>query len=292
MVIKINNYTFKGMSIGSRRTCIYIPELKVAFDMGYICEEIVRTQFVCISHGHADHISCLLAHERLRNGNKMIAPTYIMPEVCLEPFRMMHSCMRTLDKGLNDIILYQESNKYRGYKAEDCLIDGYPLNGNYRVKSLKTIHKIPSYGYVIYDERQKLKEEYKSLSGKEIAVKRKVEDLFDKLIVNEIAYTGDTVIEGVLQHSEFLNAEILLLECTFFEDVSPTDSHSYGHIHIKDIENNITKFNNKYIILFHFSARYQEEEILEKVEKLKTDTGRNIYAFLPDQSNIGNINDD
>jgi ribonuclease Z len=96
--------------------------------------------------------------------------------------------------------------------------------------------------------------------------------LFYKQKHIEIAYSGDTTIEGVLNNDKLLNAKVLLLECTILDDsVSEEQCHTRGHIHIQDLVTHWRYFRNEAIVLFHFSPRYSEMNVEAMVRKaLKT----------------------
>ena len=79
------------------------------------------------------------------------------------------------------------------YKASfilDCFIF-YQINSRYFVKAFPTIHRVPSQGYIVYKEEKKLKEEFKGMSGFDVAaLHRQGTDIHDVIITPEIAYTG------------------------------------------------------------------------------------------------------
>ncbi|XVF11973.1 hypothetical protein REPUB_Repub08aG0074800 [Reevesia pubescens] len=57
-----------------------------------------------------------------------------------------------------------------------------------------------------------------------------------------------------------LKARILVVENTFIDNsVSVEHATDYGHIHLSEIINYANKFENKAILLIHFSARYPLE---------------------------------
>ena len=97
-----------------------------------------------------------------------------------------------------------------------------------------------------------------------------------------LAYTGDTVIGGVIGHKDVLNADVLLIECTFLDDqISPKKARKRGHIHIEDIIKHKDKFNNKHIVLLHFSDRYQKEDVERLIlEKIQDEDFRNRIQVL------------
>ena len=54
--IQIEGYPVEGLSIGGQETCIILPSLKLAFDIGRCPQRAISQDFLFISHGHMDHI--------------------------------------------------------------------------------------------------------------------------------------------------------------------------------------------------------------------------------------------
>lgn len=54
--LNIGEYQIEGLSIGGHETCIIVPKLNVAFDIGRCPPRAVSQDFLLISHAHMDHI--------------------------------------------------------------------------------------------------------------------------------------------------------------------------------------------------------------------------------------------
>lgn len=52
----LEGYTIEGLSIGGHETCVIVPELKCAFDIGRCPARAVAMNFLFITHAHLDHI--------------------------------------------------------------------------------------------------------------------------------------------------------------------------------------------------------------------------------------------
>ena len=72
-----------GSSISGHWSCIAIPSMSIAFDMGWIFAESLACDTVLITHGHSDHISALPQHARIRTMRGDKRATYIMPTECI-----------------------------------------------------------------------------------------------------------------------------------------------------------------------------------------------------------------
>jgi ribonuclease Z len=133
------------------------------------------------------------------------------------------------------------------------------------VHALPTVHRVPSVGYALVQTRRKLKQEYLGLPGREIALLKKTVEITNNTETVLFAYTGDTTIEGVLQHSKFLEAEVLVTECTFIDDtVDEKTAIERGHIHLDQLVEHQDKIKG-ILVLTHFSPRFTKEQIEETV---------------------------
>lgn len=52
----LGGYSVEGISVGGHETCVIVPELKSAFDIGRCPPKAVHQNFLFITHAHLDHI--------------------------------------------------------------------------------------------------------------------------------------------------------------------------------------------------------------------------------------------
>ncbi|MFT5422749.1 MAG: ribonuclease Z, partial [Phycisphaerales bacterium] len=52
-------YRVQGFSVAGENTCVMVPELDVCFDAGQCLRASLAAKYMCISHGHMDHIGGL-----------------------------------------------------------------------------------------------------------------------------------------------------------------------------------------------------------------------------------------
>ncbi|HXT84068.1 MAG TPA: hypothetical protein VN704_07030, partial [Verrucomicrobiae bacterium] len=283
--MRVGHYILIGQSIAGCRTCIAIPKLNICLDMGIYTDISIRQKYVLISHGHADHIGCLHMHAFNRRLLRMENPIYFMPQECVDGFNLAHKAYKTLNRN----VLSNIDHNWLTQQYQICTEERKEL-GNLIIGSFKTVHPVPSQGYVIYEKRSRLKEAYKQLSEKEIGTIRKSgEQVTQASETPIIAFTGDTTIKGVLQNPEFLQAEILIIECTYLNVnkkgkglTSPSLASQRGHIHEQDLIQNQEKFKNKFIVVTHISRRHTSQEIQKSLERLQAVfNSRKIYIFDP-----------
>ena len=298
-VVKLGNWTIRGKSQGGKETAIIIEELSIVFDMGYQPEKIEAIQNVLISHGHCDHIGCLhFCHANRKLQNIKLPWMVVMPQCYMAPFKVFATAMSSMGcggypKAFAECQFLDEKDSTVTIKPYDKLvIDKFieseqckdlPLihKSNYFVTAHEMKHKITSYGYIITEKRQKLKKEYLSLKGPEIKkLKSEGIEIQETINLPLIAFTGDTNIHAVLDCPDFLMSEILIMECTHFDDTIE-NAESHGHIHFQQIVENIDKFQNKWIILCHLSQKYRKiEDIAEYLEVLTDEQRKRIIVWI------------
>lgn len=54
--VEVEGYSIEGTSIGGLETCVIVPQLKSAFDIGRCPSRAVHQNFLFITHAHLDHI--------------------------------------------------------------------------------------------------------------------------------------------------------------------------------------------------------------------------------------------
>lgn len=261
LTINIDKYTYNlyGYSRGGERTCIVIPELDVVFDFGYTELKAISINNKLISHGHIDHIGSLHTDHHFRLANKIFKEQqYIMPKQCIEPYKMIISGFAHMNSGKNGKInIIEELKNIILISSEDCSNEMQKLTNEYYCKSYLMDHRIISYGYIIYRKSKKLKLEYVGLDKLEyIKFKNTGVQITDDIYTPIVGYTGDTSINGVLNNIEFLDVPLLLMECTGF-NIEDKKIRLDNHIHIDDIYDNVNKFKNKKIVLYHVSPKYK-----------------------------------
>jgi ribonuclease Z len=131
------------------------------------------------------------------------------------------------------------------------------------VTAFATAHTVPSRGYLVWERRHKLKEEYLGLPGEQIrdlrlsgvAVTREVR-------IPLVAYTGDTNPRGLDDYPPVYEAKILITELSFLRASHRREKiHKFGHMHLDDLLERAERFRNEVIICAHFSTRYTSQEV-------------------------------
>lgn len=270
--LTIEGYPVEGLSIGGHETCIIFPSLKLSFDIGRCPQRAIAQDFLFISHAHMDHIGGLPMYVATRGLYGMKPPTIIVPKCIKEVVEELFEVHRKMDQS-------ELKNNLIGLDVGEEL----HIRRDLKVKAFRTYHRIPSQGYVVYSVKQKLKQEYLGRSATEIKMlKSSCVEITDTLIEPQVAFTGDTTSDFIVDSTniDVLRAKILVMESTFLdESITVEHARDYGHIHLSEIINQAEKFENKAILLIHFSARYTVKEILQAVSALPPPLAGRVFAL-------------
>lgn len=268
-----SGYDFEGISEGGVQTCITISRLSMMLDIGILPHEKINLENVLLTHGHLDHAAGIPYYISQRSLHHLKAPNIYVPALMYE----------NLDAILK---LY---SKIEDFEYQYNLVPAetgkeYPLNSTCLFKPLKSIHRVNSQGYTIFERVKKLLPEYANLSPQEIVqLKDKKVPITEEKDTAIFSFSGDTQIEYVLENKEVQDSKILFLECTYIDNDRPIDrARKWGHTHLDEIIANADFFKNEKIVLIHFSKRYKNSYIRDTVKKKLPESLRDrVYCFLP-----------
>jgi ribonuclease Z len=252
LTLKHGNLTVEGYSRAAVQTYWRIPELKLGFDLGAQPWDFMGTPTWLVTHTHLDHVAALPVYIARRRMMKMEPPHVYLPAESLEDVRRLLLAAQRLDRGRQVCHLH-------GVQAGEEI----ELSREHVVTAFATAHTVPSRGYLVWERRHKLKEEYLGLPGEQIrdlrlsgvAVTREVR-------IPLVAYTGDTNPRGLDDYPPVYEAKILITELSFLRASHRREKiHKFGHMHLDDLLERAERFRNEVIICAHFSTRYTSQEV-------------------------------
>jgi ribonuclease Z len=249
--------TVEGYSRAAVQSYWRIPELKIGFDLGAQPWDFMGTPTWLVTHTHLDHIAALPVYVARRRMMKMEPPDLYIPAYALDDVRRLLLVLQRLDRGRMICNLH-------GVNAGEEI----ELSRDHVITPFATTHTIPSVGYLVWERRFKLKEEYHGLAGEQIRDLR----LAGTPVTREVrtpllAYTGDTSPGGLDAYPPVYEAKILITELSFIRPNHRREKiHKFGHMHLDDFVERADRFQNELIVCAHFSTRYHPQEVRRIVE--------------------------
>jgi ribonuclease Z len=249
--------TIEGYSRAAVQSYWRIPELKIGFDLGAQPWDFMGTPTWLLTHTHLDHVAALPVYVARRRMMRMEPPVLYLPTEAVEDVRRLLLIMQRLDRGR---MLCELHGVTPGTDIE--------LSREHVVTPFATTHTIPSVGYLVWDRRFKLKEEFQGLAGDKIRDLR----LSGVAVTREVrtplvAYTGDTSPAGLDACPDAYRAKILITEMSFILPNHRREKiHKFGHMHLDDFLERADRFENELIICAHFSTRYDAQRVRRIVE--------------------------
>jgi ribonuclease Z len=244
--------TVEGWSRAAVQTYWRIPELNVGFDLGGHPWDFMGTPNWFVSHTHLDHVAALPIYLARRRMMKMEPPRLFVPAESLDDIKKLMLIMQRLDRGRQVADLHGVSPG-----------DEIELGRNQIATVVNTVHTIPSRGFIVWERRHKLRDEFVGLPGEKIKELRlSGVEITREVRIPIVGYTGDTAPAGLDNNPEFYDVKILITEMSFIRASHRRDKiHKYGHIHLDDLVERAGRFKNEVIIVGHFSTRYHPNEI-------------------------------
>jgi ribonuclease Z len=260
----------EGVSIAGRESFYKVPAFHALLDFGRAPEDTVPYATVCLTHGHLDHAAGLAHHASRRLLDGMPAARVFVPEEACADFEGWLAFAQRLEKvdyGLH-VTAVQPGASFR-------------LRNDLEMKILPGRHRVPSVGYLFSEVKHKLKEEFASLSGEEIAALRaRGVEVAARREIPILAYPGDCG-PGIFDAApELFAARVLLIECSFLLPEDRDRAHAYEHLHLEDFLDRADLFQNEAIVLTHFSQRYRVGEIREALRSLPEALAGRVIPFL------------
>ncbi|XP_070571703.1 uncharacterized protein [Ptychodera flava] len=262
--MEIGKFKVYDWSIAGTETCIvvFIEGLKIAFDIGYSTSQSVRCDHVFVSHGHMDHVSGLLQHAAKRRLVSMKSAAYYVPPM-LKPSLLSAAQLFASMDGKDNLTKVNIQEAQPG--------DNIKLPQGYFVTPFKTVHVVPSQGYILWKQKSKLRHKFKGQASSDIAkLKQSGVEVTESQDIPEIAFTGDTTFEYFhLEENEAIRrVNLLIMEVTYLDDETTLDkARARGHIHLNELVENEELFCDvQSILLMHFSFKYSASQIEELVK--------------------------
>jgi ribonuclease Z len=132
----------------------------------------------------------------------------------------------------------------------------YEIKNNIAMRGFPVEHTAPAFGYVVFERRTKLKEEYVGFPQEKLReLKDQGVEITRKLQAPLVAYLGDTEPGAALVRQDVRTAQVVISECTFFEEEHRGRAKIGKHLHVHDIVEWLGVLECETLVLIHVSRR-------------------------------------
>lgn len=253
--IETPRFTIQGSSRAGVESWYRIKELGVALDLGRCPDNLVGVARIVLTHAHVDHAAGVPYYAAQRKLQGLDPGTVYVPAASLDGFRDLIAAHERLENSTYQINLVGIAP---GEEIE--------LRKDLAVRAHAASHPIPANAYEFIERRNRLLPELRGLPPGEVERRRARGDAVSEPAEASILfYTGDTDRRIFETSDAIFRAEVLLIECSFTWADDRERARKYAHIHIDDIADVATRFENKLVVLTHFSLRDSREEIERQV---------------------------
>lgn len=253
--IATEHFTIEGRSRAGHETYFRVRELGAVLDIGRCPDMAIGMPNIFVTHAHLDHALGIPFYAGQRHLQRIPGGRVFVPSEAAEDFRAL---MRLHEK-LEDT----------GYDIEIVGVaegDVVSIGKGHEVRGHRATHRVAARGYEFLEVRHHLRPEF---AGRDDIgeLRRRGESVAEEYRQPLLFYTGDTD-RGILESNDALyRAEVLIIECSFIADGHQDRAAKYRHIHFDDIAEFADRFENRMIVLTHFSRRYARAEIRDEIRR-------------------------
>jgi ribonuclease Z len=269
--ITTDHFTIEGRSRAGQETYFRIRELGVVLDIGRCPDLAIGVPDIFISHAHLDHALGIPFYAGQRHLQRIPGGRVFVPREAADDFRALMLLHQKLEGTDYDIEIV-------GVGEGEVIA----LGKTHEVRAHQATHRVAARAYEFLEVRHKLRAEY---AGRDdiSELRRRGTKVVEEYRQPLLFYSGDSD-RGILESNQALfHAEVLLIECSFIVDGHQERAARYRHIHFDDIADFADRFENRLIVLTHFSRRYSRAEIRDEIGRRCPDRLRDrVRLALPE----------
>ena len=249
------HFTIEGRSRAGHETYFRVRELGVVLDIGRGPDLAIGTPHIFVTHGHLDHALGIPFYAGQRHLQRIAGGRVFVPSEAADDFRALMVLHEKLEGTEYDIEIV-------GVGEGEVI----PISRGHEARGHRATHRVPARAYEFLEVRHRLRPEY---AGRDdiVELRRQGLDVTEEYRHSLLFYTGDTD-RGMLESNDALfRAEVLMIECSFVGEGDQDRAARYRHIHFDDIVEFADRFENRLIVLTHFSRRYSRDEIHDQIRR-------------------------
>ena len=256
-VLDVEGLEIAGYSVAGEESVVLVPELDVAFDIGRCPHEALRINNVLLTHGHMDHAAGVAYYFSQRDFQGIEGGRMLVTRPLVEPLERLMRAVAGVE----------------GHPSPHEFVpmsDGqdFEIRRGLLVRAFRTRHLGSSLGFAVVEVRQKLKEEYLGKPGPELVeLKKQGVAITNRVEIPRVAYLGDTAKAPYMELPCVRDAEVLLIECTFFDPDHISRARAGRHLHVADLPEVLEGSHNTRIILTHVTRRTNLAEARRRLKK-------------------------
>ena len=269
--LQCGELSLAGVSIAGEQTAVAVGELDVCFDIGLCPRVALSCGHICLTHGHMDHAAALAYYFSQRDFQGMQPGTALVPKQIAQPIEKMLGAWDEIERKVSPRKIVPMGDG-----------DEYEIRRDLIIRAFSVPHTGESLGYLVYERRKKLLEEYLGLSGPQIVeLKNQGQEITRTTQVPVLCYLGDVQFKGLEWTDMMRQAPILVMECTFFEEDHQHRARFGQHVHIDDLVELLPQLQNEYIVLTHLTRRTDMRQAKKLLaQKLSRDQRQRIHFFM------------
>jgi ribonuclease Z len=263
-----------GGSRAGEGTLLLLPQLHLALDAGRPHRALPAMTMVLVSHGHMDHIGGVGYWASQRQLQSMGPARLAVPHQIAAGVEGLLATHARLEGGA----------PYDVQVMAVAAGQSVALRKDMRVEFFATDHWVPTLGSRVVWRRHRLLPGFVGLPGEEIARRRLDGDEVTEAIETDLlAYCADSGPAVLEAGSPALEAEVLLLECSFFRPSDRDRAVRYGHLHLDDILVRTAGLRCRHLVLLHASRRHRLREVEEILsERLRPALSCSLHHLMVD----------
>ena len=246
-------FRVQGISVAGEQTAVQVPELDIAFDIGLCPRPVLAAPWVALSHGHMDHVAGLPYYFSQRMFQKMPVGR------CVCHAETAPALQGMMD-GWADLERQRTPHEIIPLEPDTSVV----IKPNMHLLGIEASHTVPAMSYVVIEHRSKLRPEFQDVPQDQLRdLRAGGTDITYTREMPLVAYTGDTEMGPHLVRPEFVDAQLVITECTFFDPEHRTRSRVGKHLHVDDIVTLLENWTAAHVVLVHASRRTNLQEARE-----------------------------